>query len=86
MKSKNYFGDIKISINLNIGSFGSLYIKSRIKIFLNNQREIMDVLFDIFRFSVPDWTDDFAQAIASIGEMNSNKFNLLIHKKEPELS
>ena len=41
----------------------------------------MDVLFDVFRFSVPDWTDDFAQAIASIGEMNSNKYNLLIHKK-----
>jgi rapamycin-insensitive companion of mTOR len=40
---------------------GMLYLPN-----LETRREIMDVLFDIFRLSVPDWTDDFAQAIASI--------------------
>ena len=32
------------------------------------QREILDMLFDVFRFQVPAWTDNFAEALLSIGK------------------
>ncbi len=28
----------------------------------------MDVLYDVFRFPIPDWTGDFSQALLSVGE------------------
>lgn len=32
------------------------------------QREILDVLFGVFQLKVPEWTSNFYEAIASIGE------------------
>ena len=32
------------------------------------QKEIIDVLYDIFGLSIPKWTDCFAEAILSIGK------------------
>ena len=37
------------------------------------QREILDMLFDVFRFQVPAWTDNFAEALLSIGKTCSVK-------------
>lgn len=33
------------------------------------QKGIIDVLFEIFRFSVPEWTDCFSDALLSIGKI-----------------
>ena len=32
-----------------------------------SQKEIMDVLYDVFRLPVPEWSDDFSEALLSIG-------------------
>ena len=32
------------------------------------QREILDVLFGVFQLKVPEWTSNYNDAVASIGE------------------
>ena len=32
------------------------------------QKEIIDVLYDIFRLSIPKWSDSFAEAFLSMGK------------------
>lgn len=37
-------------------------------LFLSPQKEILEVFYSIFHLKVPDWTEDYRLAIASIGK------------------
>ena len=45
-----------------------MWISSSIVLYL--QKDIMDILFDLFRLPVPIWTSNFQEALASVGELN----------------
>ena len=36
----------------------------------------MEILYDVFRIHVPEWTNDFSQALVSVGEL------LFLHLKK----
>lgn len=33
------------------------------------QKEIMDILYDVFRLAIPVWTEDFSKALLSVGPL-----------------
>ena len=37
----------------------------------------MEILFEIFQLKEPDWTDDFQQALVSIGKAHKTYLNIL---------
>ena len=37
----------------------------------------MEILFEIFQLKEPDWTDDFQQALVSVGKANKTHLNIL---------
>jgi hypothetical protein len=39
--------------------------------FLRLQKDIMDILFEVFRLPVPIWTSDFQEALASVGKQDN---------------
>ena len=40
--------------------------------FSNIQRQILEVLYSSFHLKIPQWTDDYRIAIASVGKMPFN--------------
>ena len=48
-------------------------------IFCDLQKEIMDILFDVFRLRVPVWTESFTQALISVGRLRTLSFTSLPH-------
>ena len=37
----------------------------------------MEILFEIFQLKEPDWTDDFQQALVSVGKAHKTHLNIL---------
>ena len=43
----------------------------------SSQKGVMEILFEIFQLNEPDWTDDFQQALLSVGKAHKTHLKLV---------